>query len=70
MDKFHAEVAYVLRRWGTALSADPFYNPNLSLSHARPTPAFPPRGPRVWATQDPALQPVPARPVPQTEAAL
>ncbi len=70
VEKFHAEVAYMTRRWGAALMADAFYNPNLSLSHARPTPAFPPRAGRPWDA--PALtQPVLGEcPVPETAAAL
>ncbi len=70
IDKFHAEVAYMARRWGAELLADPFYNPNLSLSHARPTPAFPPRAPRPWAAAGVGRGSLGAQPVPEREAAL
>ena len=70
IEKFHAEVAYMTRRWGCELLADPFYNPNLSLTHARPTPAFPPRAARPWARPESALAPLRARPLPEREAAL
>ena len=49
VDKFHAEVAHMRDRWGAALQHDPFFNPNLSLEHAFPTPCFPPRVARPWA---------------------
>ena len=70
IEKFHAEVAYMTRRWGAALQADPFYNPNLSLSHARPTPAFPPRIARPWDAPPPPPAALGLRPVPETAAAL
>lgn len=61
VEKFRAEVAYVQARWGELLEDDPFFNPNLSLSNATPTPAFPPRW-RRW--------PEGATAVPQVRAVL
>ena len=40
--EFEAAVALMRQRWGHALDADPFYNPNLSLRTAHHL-AFPPR---------------------------
>ncbi len=40
------------RRWAHELPRDPFYNPNLSLATPVPTPAFPPRVPRIWSGWD------------------
>jgi len=36
------------RRWGTALDADPAYNPNLALDGDSFSLAFPPRGRKPW----------------------
>jgi hypothetical protein len=41
--RFEAERAEMIRRWGSQLLADPFYNPNLTLSHEDFSLAFPPR---------------------------
>jgi GT2 family glycosyltransferase len=49
IDGFRAEIAYMERRWARELYSDPFYNPNLSLATPVPTPAFPPRAPRIWS---------------------
>jgi O-antigen biosynthesis protein len=43
---FGDEVAYMERRWGHVLRADPAYNPNLSLEDSRFSLAFPPRA--LW----------------------
>ncbi len=70
VDKFHAEVAYMLGRWEQELASDPFYSPNLSLNHSRPVPAFPPRVARPWSAANPAGQTPIAPSFPRTEAAL
>ena len=36
------------RRWGDALAADPYYNPNLTLKAEDFSPAFPPRAAKPW----------------------
>lgn len=41
--RFSSEVRFMLDRWGAALSSDPAYNPNLSLSGTNGEFAFPPR---------------------------
>jgi len=41
--RFEAESAYMKKRWGSLLQADPAYNPNLTLSRQDASPAFPPR---------------------------
>jgi GT2 family glycosyltransferase/2-polyprenyl-3-methyl-5-hydroxy-6-metoxy-1,4-benzoquinol methylase len=43
---FGDEVAYMERRWGRVLRADPAYNPNLSLEDSKFSLAFPPRA--LW----------------------
>jgi GT2 family glycosyltransferase len=46
--RFVAEETYMKRRWGKALLADPYYNPNLSLLHEQVRLAFPPRVTKPW----------------------
>ena len=46
--RFLAETDYMNAKWGDALQADPFYNPNLSLEDADFTLAFPPRVAKPW----------------------
>ncbi len=47
--RFSAEVEYIKSKWGRALAADRFYNPNLSLSSDQLfTLAFPPRLQKPW----------------------
>ncbi len=46
--RFQGEIAYMRRRWAHVLEKDPCYNPNLSLDHAWPRPAFPPRSRMPW----------------------
>lgn len=46
--RFLAETDYMKAKWGDALKADPFYNPNLSLEDADFTLAFPPRVLKPW----------------------
>jgi len=46
--RFEREIAYMRRRWGHVLPADPFWNPNLSLDNARCSLAFPPRRVKPW----------------------
>lgn len=48
--RFLREVNYMLRRWGSILERDPYYNPNLSLSLGSIGLAYPPRLERPWAT--------------------
>lgn len=45
---FEREIAHMERRWAALLPADPYFNPNLSLAHTDPTPAFPPRVVPPW----------------------
>jgi O-antigen biosynthesis protein len=42
-ERFDNEVNFMVRRWSTQLVADPYYNPNLTLSGEPFTLAFPPR---------------------------
>lgn len=52
--RFLAEVAFMQRKWGHILEADPFYNPNLSIeSNKQFKLAFPPRVGKPWR-QNPA----------------
>ncbi len=46
--RFKQEIAYMRRRWGHVLAADPFWNPNLSLDDPRFALAFPPRRMKPW----------------------
>lgn len=41
--RFAGEVRYMMERWGDALTRDPAYNPNLTLSHEDFSLAWPPR---------------------------
>lgn len=52
-DRFKREVDFMLLRWGDALSRDPSYSPNLSLTAEPFTLGFPPRGQqaRLWRLQ-------------------
>ena len=50
--RFEAERAEMIRRWGSQLLADPFYNPNLTLSHEDFSLAFPPRVEKPWREAD------------------
>ena len=45
--RFDREVEVMLRRWGTELTADPAYNPNLSLERNDFSLAIPPRPARI-----------------------
>ena len=47
--RFLSECAYMRRRWGAQLDADPFHNPNLALSGSGYELAFPSRRRRPWA---------------------
>lgn len=42
-ERFDGEINFMVRRWSTSLGADPYYNPNLTLSGEPYTLAFPPR---------------------------
>ena len=46
--RFEAEIQYMHETWGHELDADPAYNPNLSLTSADFTLAFPPRVKLPW----------------------
>jgi GT2 family glycosyltransferase len=46
--RFKAEVAYMRRRWGPVLDADPFYGPNFDKSHVDYRLASPPARIRPW----------------------
>jgi len=45
--RFRSEIAYMQRKWGPALTSDPFYSPNLTLDHENFSLAFPPRVPQA-----------------------
>ena len=47
-DRFRAEVAYMRRRWGPVLDADPFYGPNFDKTHVDYRLASPPGRVRPW----------------------
>ena len=46
--RFEAEIAFMHKKWGAFLERDPAYNPNLSLTSADFTLAFPPRLSHPW----------------------
>jgi GT2 family glycosyltransferase len=48
IERFRAEVGYMMRRWGHLLNLDPYYNPNLRLDGADFGLAFPPRITKRW----------------------
>jgi GT2 family glycosyltransferase len=48
IERFRAEVGYMMRRWGHLLDRDPYYNPNLRLDGADFGLAFPPRTTKPW----------------------
>lgn len=48
--RFETEVAYMKERWKDVLSADPYYNPNLTLLTEDYAFSFPPRIKRKWKT--------------------
>jgi GT2 family glycosyltransferase len=50
IERFRAEVGYMMRRWRHVLDRDPYYNPNLRLDGADFGLAFPPRVTRPWLT--------------------
>ncbi len=47
-DRFRTEVAYMRRRWGPVLDADPFYGPNFDKAHVDYRLASPPTRVRPW----------------------
>lgn len=51
-DRFRGEMLWMRNKWGDALDADPYFNPNLSLDRETPTYAIPPRVPKPWETSD------------------
>lgn len=46
-ERFESEIDFMMKRWSRQLRADPYYNPNLSLSDEPFALAFPPRD---WVT--------------------
>lgn len=46
--RFRREIRYMRERWEARIAADPFYNPNLSLSHDDFRLAVPPRVIKPW----------------------
>jgi len=48
LPRFRAESQAMRDRWQGLLDADPYYNPNLSLTRADLWFAYPPRHPRPW----------------------
>ena len=50
VDRFSAETEYMMNTWGPELSADPFYNPNLTIDDVDLSLAFPPRVEKPWVT--------------------
>ena len=51
-DRFRGEMMWMRNKWGDALDADPYFNPNLSLDQETPTYAIPPRVPKPWEPED------------------
>lgn len=51
-DRFRGEMMWMRNKWGDALDADPYFNPNLSLDQETPTYAIPPRVPKPWEPDD------------------
>ena len=51
-DRFRGEMMWMRNKWGDALDADPYFNPNLSLDQETPTFAIPPRVPKPWEPDD------------------
>ncbi|WP_420564496.1 glycosyltransferase [Thalassobaculum sp.] len=51
-DRFRGEMMWMRNKWGDALDADPYFNPNLSLDQETPTFAIPPRVPKPWELDD------------------
>ncbi len=50
LERFNREVEFMLQKWQGSLDDDPFYNPNLNLSTADFSLAYPPRRRRPWRT--------------------
>ena len=46
--RFRSEMLWMRGKWGKALDADPYFNPNLSLDQETPTLAVPPRVTKPW----------------------
>ena len=47
-ERFAREVMYMRSRWGDVLDNDPYYSPNLSITHEDFSLAFPSRAKRPW----------------------
>jgi GT2 family glycosyltransferase len=50
--RFRSEMLWMRDKWGDALDADPYYNPNLNLDQETPTYAIPPRVEKPWEIRD------------------
>jgi len=48
MARFHSEIEYMTRTWGSLLMADPAYNPNLTLVGEDFSPAYLSRATKPW----------------------
>ena len=55
VEGFNAEINFMLQKWEGVLENDPYYNPNLNLTLADFSMAFPPRRRRPWRNNDIAL---------------
>ncbi len=54
IDRFIREIRHMHDRWGATLTADPFYNPNLTLDSSDFALAFPPRVAKPWLNKESA----------------
>ena len=52
IERFRRDQAYVLARWSAVITADPYYNPNLSLDGKQFSLAARPRVSKPWLRQD------------------
>jgi len=51
-ERFRSEMLWMRGKWGDALDADPYFNPNLSLDQETPSLAVPPRVEKPWERRD------------------
>lgn len=49
--RFRSEMLWMRGKWGKALDADPYFNPNLSLDQETPVLAVPPRVDKPWESR-------------------
>jgi GT2 family glycosyltransferase len=52
IERFMREIRFMQERWGATLTADPFYNPNLTLDSSDFALAFPPRTVKPWLNKE------------------